>query len=234
MKLTYILIPIIIFLIIYLLIVNKIQYSKIISNNDKNNEHMINDMNNKLSYENENNYQINDLKVNEPTITNESIKQSIDLKINELPIANESIKSSIDVKLDDTCKTDTNEKCDAKTCGIENLHPILDPKFNMRETSKQCLLLEDHLNNKKKRCFDCIRKHFLTVDALLEEAVSLEKDNVEREYYRNLHLDWIKIEKKYASNSTDPNNIDNISKQVRIFRKPLVEMYFDTISEYSE
>lgn len=133
---------------------------------------------------------------------------------------------------DAMCEKESNGKCSRDVCGSDNLHPILDPKFNMRESSKQCLLLEDHLNNSKKRCFDCIRKHFLIIDGLLEEAISLEKDNVQRSHYRNLYLEWVKIEKKYAEKPTDSNNIDDVSKMVRIFRKPLVEQYFDTISEY--
>lgn len=53
------------------------------------------------------------------------------------------------------------------------LLPIMDPRFNLREVCKQLTLLEDHLNQPRKRCPDCIRKHFLTIEALLEEAVSL-------------------------------------------------------------
>lgn len=125
-------------------------------------------------------------------------------------------------------------KCNADKCGLDNLHPILDPRFNMRETAKQCLLLEDHLNNTKKRCYDCIRKHFLTIDGFLEEAVSLEKDNKERDYYRRLYLEWIKLEKLYAKNPRNSDNLDDISKKIRVFRKPLVERYFDTVSEYDD
>lgn len=126
------------------------------------------------------------------------------------------------------------KKCSADKCGLDNLHPILDPRFNMRETAKQCLLLEDHLNNIKKRCFDCIRKHFLTIDGFLEEAVSLEQDNQQRDYYRQLYIDWLKLEKQYAKNPRNSDNLDNISKNIRIFRKPLLEKYFDTVSEYDE
>lgn len=122
-------------------------------------------------------------------------------------------------------------KCDIKKCG-DNLHPILDPKYNMREASKQCLLLEDHLNNSKKRCIDCIKKHFLMVDGLLEEAVSLEKDNDLRETYRNRYLEWVKLEKEYV-NDIRNDKMDNISKKIRTFRKPLMEEYFDSVSEYS-
>lgn len=139
-----------------------------------------------------------------------------------------------DVSRAKTIEKNNESKCTITKCGLENLFPILDPKFNMRETSKQCLLLEDHLNNKKKRCFDCIRKHFLTVDGFLEEAVSLEKDNKEREYYRNLYLEWIKLQKQYSKNPLNSDNLDDISKKIRIFRKPLIEKYFDTVIDYNE
>ena len=54
------------------------------------------------------------------------------------------------------------------------LLPVSSPKHNMREVCKQLVLLEDHLNHPRKRCPDCIRKHFLTVEALLEEALGLD------------------------------------------------------------
>jgi hypothetical protein len=137
---------------------------------------------------------------------------------------------------DDTenCEADKNKSCDSGKCGLNDLHPILEPSFNMREVAKQCILLEDHINNSKKRCFDCIRKHFLMIDGLLEESIGLEKDNKLRQEYRDIYLDWIKIEKDYAKNSTQNDNLDNISKTIRLFRKPLVEKYFDVISDYHE
>jgi hypothetical protein len=53
------------------------------------------------------------------------------------------------------------------------LLPIMDPVFNMREILKQVVLLEDHLFHAQKRCRDCVNKHFLTIEALAEEAISL-------------------------------------------------------------
>lgn len=53
------------------------------------------------------------------------------------------------------------------------LLPVMDPEFNMREICKQCILLEDHLCHNEKRCFDCCVKHFLTIEALAEEALTL-------------------------------------------------------------
>jgi hypothetical protein len=130
------------------------------------------------------------------------------------------------------CKTQKQPKCNSTQCSKKKLYPILDPQFNMRESAKQCLLLEDHLNNKLKRCDDCIRKHFLIIDGLLEESVSLEKDNKMRDNYRDKHRQWINLQKKYSQNPLNENNLDNISKQIRTFRKPLVEQYFDTVSDY--
>lgn len=127
---------------------------------------------------------------------------------------------------------DITTKCSADTCGSESLHPILDPKFNMREVAKQALLLEDHLNNLKKRCYDCIRKHFLIVDGLLEEAVSLEQNVDLRSVYRQRYMNWLALEKQYSNNPLDSNNLDNLSKSIRVFRKPLVAEYFDLIREY--
>lgn len=127
---------------------------------------------------------------------------------------------------------ESESKCSLTKCQI--LHPILDPRFNMRETAKQCLLLEDHLNNIRKRCYDCIRKHFLVIDGYLEEAVSLEKNNEFRDKYRALYLEWIGLEKQYATNPNDSNNLDDVSKKIRLFRKPLVEEYFDAVISYDE
>jgi len=55
-----------------------------------------------------------------------------------------------------------------------------------------------------------------------------------REFYRSLHQEWVKIQKMYASDPFNSEVMDNSSKIIRRFRKPLVERYFDTVSEYSE
>lgn len=145
-------------------------------------------------------------------------------------VSDVSSDQSSDLNEEESC--DIASKCSAESCGSESLHPILDPRFNMREAAKQALLLEDHINNTKKRCFDCIRKHFLITDGLLEEAVSLETDLKKRAFYRSLYMKWLNLEKQYASNPLDSDNLDNISQQIRLFRKPLVEQYFDLVKDY--
>jgi hypothetical protein len=156
------------------------------------------------------------------------IEKPIPGKLSRVTILNQDN----DVKRDWNPDKELLGKCDGK-CGVVDIFPVLDPEFNMRETAKQCLLLEDHLNNKKKRCLDCIRKHFLIIDGFLEEAVSLEKDNVEKEKYRELFRKWIEFEKEYAINFENSDNLDNISKKIRSFRKPLVEKYFNNVKNYN-
>jgi hypothetical protein len=46
--------------------------------------------------------------------------------------------------------------------------------FNLREVVKQLTLLEDHLSHPYKMCPDCVRKHLVTIEALAEEASSMD------------------------------------------------------------
>ena len=61
----------------------------------------------------------------------------------------------------------------AGSCGADGLDPVTDPAYNMRQVCKQSVLLEEHLNCRRKRCKDCCKKHFLHVTGLAEEAISL-------------------------------------------------------------
>lgn len=54
------------------------------------------------------------------------------------------------------------------------LLPVMDPRFNAREIVKQSWMLEDHLTTPQKNCCDCIKKHFLALEGLAEEAAALE------------------------------------------------------------
>lgn len=69
---------------------------------------------------------------------------------------------------------ENNIQCNSNSgCGNSNLLPILETRFNLRECAKQLILLEDHLNNPKKQCNDCICKHFLSIEALAEEGAGI-------------------------------------------------------------
>lgn len=61
----------------------------------------------------------------------------------------------------------------SKKAGPRKLLPVLRPCQNMRDIIKQMALLEDHMYHPQKRCPDCIRKHFLTIEGLAEECSTL-------------------------------------------------------------
>ncbi|KAG5181017.1 hypothetical protein JKP88DRAFT_246486 [Tribonema minus] len=58
-----------------------------------------------------------------------------------------------------------------------SLVPVMHPYQNLHDVLKQFALLEAHLFDPRRRCLDCINKHFLTIQGLLEEARSLITDD---------------------------------------------------------
>lgn len=111
-----------------------------------------------------------------------------------------------------------------KGCAVnKNLLPIMNPLFNMREICKQSILLEDHLFQSRKRCEDCCKKHFLTIEGLAEEAITLDKGN--KHQLDKLELpDKIRDIQKCYLNGDDPVEI---AQKLRQIRKPLMNKYFD-------
>ena len=119
---------------------------------------------------------------------------------------------------------------DMKSTEIErkgNLLPVLDSKFNLREICKQCILLEDHLTQKEKRCEDCCIKHFLAIEALSEEALSLDKEKAIYDKIEDLPNKIRKIQKKWLDNKSA--NAHDCSQMLRDIRKSLMENCFAVI-----
>lgn len=113
------------------------------------------------------------------------------------------------------------------------LDPILDPKFNLREVAKQMILLEDHLFQASRRCDDCINKHRLTLEAFLEEAITLDKTG---EHYHSINstLKSFKEIMNVFVNKVRRNPVSDIDKvyfetaqKLRLLRKPLCMQYCD-------
>lgn len=104
----------------------------------------------------------------------------------------------------------------------DKLLPVMDPCFNMREVCKQSILLEDHLNSQGKDCNDCIRKHFLNIEALCEEAVALDTTHKYPDIrelpskIRSIIKDFLKTKDKFKT-----------SQKVRQIRKQYMNKYFD-------
>ena len=118
-------------------------------------------------------------------------------------------------------------QCSQHTCSDKNIDPVSDPSYNMKEIAKQSILLEDHLTQEKKRCKDCIIKHFLSIQGYAEEGVSLANENVakypllsESVYvYKDLFNKWLK-------DKTNDENMMHIAEQLREHRKKIVAIYY--------
>lgn len=122
--------------------------------------------------------------------------------------------------------TDVTKKCnDCHGPDGKSLLPVLEPKFNMREMCKQSILLEDHLFQTGKRCEDCICKHFLTIEALAEEALTLDKDKKYKDYLQDLPDRIRKIQSDYI-NLEDKNDVHEIAQQLRVIRKEMMTKSF--------
>jgi hypothetical protein len=92
--------------------------------------------------------------------------------------------------------------------------------YNLREAAKQLLLLEDHLFLPTHRCPDCIMKHFLKAEALLEEGVALQGTAEEHAqcsahigHLRKLSELWVQHPRRAA-------------EAVRVVRKDIVPQCF--------
>lgn len=112
------------------------------------------------------------------------------------------------------------------------LDPILDPAYNMREVCKQSTLLEEHIMNPKKRCSDCITKHFMLITAYIEEGITLATDKVNRyphikescKLYNDLFKEWLEIRKNGIDKNED--QLLTIADKLRKQRKILVAEYY--------
>ena len=111
------------------------------------------------------------------------------------------------------------------------LLPIMDYGYNIREMIKNCILLEDHLIHPEKRCNDCCVKHFLFLEALAEEARTLDKDNTMSpelrqapDFFRNCQYQYYALSENPDGASDSQYN--HIAQQLRNFRKLYQQRYF--------
>jgi hypothetical protein len=107
----------------------------------------------------------------------------------------------------------------------ESLLPVLDCRFNLREICKQCILLEDHLSHDKKRCYDCCIKHFLAIEGLSEEAVTLDKEAKYKDVLCEIPDKVRQIQKFWYE---DPeSNSHQASQMLRELRKDFMQKTFN-------
>lgn len=137
-------------------------------------------------------------------------------------------KNKGEVYDNDTCGLDSDGVTSA--CGkSKNLYKIMDPKFNLREAAKNCILLEDHLSHTGKSCLDCIKKHCLMIEGFLEEGITLDKKKEHRQEFDNAIRDFRVIFKKLADKLKDDTLSEedclDLAQEIRTLRKPLHQKY---------
>lgn len=101
------------------------------------------------------------------------------------------------------------------------LLPVMDPRFNMREICKESILLCGHLLDEEKQCEDCVTKHFLTIEALAEEAISLDKENQYSHHVRDLPKMCRSLLKGVKEKTV---NCEDAAQQLRSIRKKFMPM----------
>jgi hypothetical protein len=104
----------------------------------------------------------------------------------------------------------------AKKTTRTSLLPLFNPIFNIREMCKEIVLLEDHLSHVQKRCDDCITKHFLKIEGLAEEAITLDKKNVLPSWFEKVAP---KIRDLHTAYTDTPSQWKEIAQGLRNFRK---------------
>lgn len=100
---------------------------------------------------------------------------------------------------------------------------LMDPEYNFREITKNLILLEDHLAHTRKRCLDCIRKHCLTIEALADEAVTLDKTGIYQETCQGLST----VSRQWAARLCGKLNIQALVQEIREVRKRMMPIVFD-------
>ena len=105
----------------------------------------------------------------------------------------------------------------AQSNRVQKLDPVMDPAYNLREVYKQCILLEDHLANPRKRCQDCISKHCHAIEALVEEARGLDKKGRFHKLTDSLHGGIRKAQSDLVSGRCP----SKVAQEVRAMRKEL-------------
>ena len=130
-------------------------------------------------------------------------------------------------------KDGAKAKCSCSNAMGEDapLDKVFSPEFNMREIGKQMILLEDHLFNPYRRCTDCITKHCLMIEALIEEALTLDVDQAYikgmqqlLDAYRVISRDLLR---RVKSSSLDQEYANNCAQRIRKLRKPICKEFCD-------
>ena len=162
--------------------------------------------------------------------TKESFLPSYSMETNDAKDI--TVDNQKSISLDETTNLDNSDTTtkfipEASKGSTPSLLPVLDCQFNLREICKQSILLEEHLTQPEKRCTDCCIKHFLALEGLSEEAISLDKEQKGPSIMKDLPTLIRSIQKQWY---LDPDkNSHSCSQQLRSIRKSLMESCFPVI-----
>lgn len=117
--------------------------------------------------------------------------------------------------------------CSASSHSCAAIDPVNDPAYNMKETIKNTLLIEQHLAEKNKYCKECLVKHFLISIALLEEAEWMACKDCNKYpmlidskvFFKKIFKEW------HAKMDDDATRLEALA-QIREWRQKCVRLYY--------
>ena len=150
-------------------------------------------------------------------------------------VANKEVVSKDKVEEKENYENQTHS-CSFNSDGVKNvcgagkkLFPIMDARFNLRECAKNMILLEDHLFHSGKQCEDCIKKHCLTIEALLEEGVTLDLKGdhsvILIETFNDFRDIFVDLCNKMNTKNLKHEDCVKAAQNIRKIRKPLCQDY---------
>jgi hypothetical protein len=113
----------------------------------------------------------------------------------------------------------------APTFTAGKFHNVNHALFNVRETAKQLILLEQHIFNPRERCQDCIRKHFIHAEALMEEAVTLDPKGA-YPFIRGVASKIRDLIRAFVEAEEDSKKLQDVGQGIRCLRKNLLTKSF--------
>jgi hypothetical protein len=153
----------------------------------------------------------------------------VDQVVERTPVDQVVERTPVDQVVERTPVCPNKMTCSVETCGSTGLQPVMDPRFNLREAAKNMGLLEMHLNDPGQRCRDCIHKHLMLIEGLLDEAVGLDKSG---EYRTEIQNAWegfktamVPVLQALKAGDMGGEVFYESAQKVREVRKPLCQKY---------
>jgi hypothetical protein len=169
------------------------------------------------------NYQYDDMYTGNRDVANKEV-----IRKDKIEEKQEDKEDKEDTKENYTCSYDPDGV--KNVCGAgKKLFPIMDARFNLRECAKNMILLEDHLFHSGKQCEDCIKKHCLTIEALLEEGVTLDLKGdhsvILIETFNKFRDIFSELSAKMKKQNLQHEDCVKAAQHIRKIRKPLCQDY---------